>query len=279
MKYKLAILLTVIAFLSCKKKETTSTTNQTAAPVNAGFTFSTWDVNGNRITTNNTTNTFIITFSQNNNLVYSIKVRNSTNFNIANFKDGGYIYEITDSLGLFGYTRDSIVSKNGSVYLGRSQPSSPGSWSSGSIDLGSVQIKPTFALVNYTITDTVYSPTGASVYITVNVGGNPINGSVLFYFYKNNKVSSNNLYNYYPLLPNSTGNIVSNTKTSVLDRFDDGSFNDRSSLRSGDSVYFAVYPSASNPQSYDYLAPLDTLGYYQYTCIGSQRLVIPYKLH
>ena len=277
MKYNFIILLFVVGIASCKKDTSTNTVAQpTTTPVNAKFAFSTFDVNGNNIILNNPANTFIINFSQNNNVIYSIRTK-SNYFNINNFKDGGYIYSITDSLNLYSYTSDSIVSKNGTVYLGRPN-TLPGSWSSGyNLGLGAIQIKPTFTLLNYTAKDTG-SGLYTGIYIKVNVGGSPINGSVMFYFYKDNKVSFNNLYNYAPLYPNSVGHIVSNTQTSASDIFYDSVLKQGTSLISGDSVYFAVYSAPSNPSSYDYLAPIDVRGWSQFTSLGTQRIVIPYKL-
>ena len=196
-------------------------------------------------------------------------------FVINNFKDGGYIYEITDSLNLFGYTRDSIVSKNGMVYLGR-QPAGIGSWSTGyNMGLGSIQIKPTFSLLNYSTKDTVCGSFGA-INITVNIAGSPVSGGLQFFFYKNNKVSSNNLYNYASLYPN--GGLNFSNATSVSTGFCDFNLESGHYLNSGDSVYFAVYSSAQNSASFDYLVK-DTSGQFQCTAIGTQRLVIPYKLH
>ncbi len=265
-KYKIFIFLFVIVFVSCKKDAKTNTTipQTTVTPIVGRFNFHTLDVNG-WPTNSYSGNTLIINFYQNNTVVYSVKTT-STTFTINGFKDGGYIFDIKDSLGLYSYTKDSLVSKNGVAAFGQNQTGVD--WSKGyNLDIGSIQIKPTFTLLSYTAKDT-----GNAIYIKVNVGGSNINGRVIFYFYRNNKVSSNNLYNYAPLAILSSAHNVSSTQPSASDIFYDvDALEQGTSLHSGDSVYFAVYASGSNvyPASCDYLLPKDSLGYGQYTCIGT----------
>ncbi|MHB8261038.1 MAG: hypothetical protein ACYDCN_14630 [Bacteroidia bacterium] len=276
MKNQILISLFIIGFISCTKKESATAIKPAVPkqiPIIGRFNFHTSDVTGG-LTNSYPGNTLIIKFYQNNNVVYSVRTTNTT-FTINNFKDGSYIFEITDSLGLYSYTRDSLVSKNGIASFGQNQTGID--WSKGyNLDIGDIQIKPTFTLLSYTAKDT-----GNAIYIKVNVGGSNINGAVIFYFYRNNKVSSNNLFNYAPLYILSSAHNVSSTQPSASDIFNDvNALEQGTSLHSGDSVYFAVYASGGNLfESFDYLAPKDSLGWGQYTCIGTQKLVIPYKLH
>ncbi|HXB42352.1 MAG TPA: hypothetical protein VNZ49_17570 [Bacteroidia bacterium] len=284
MKNLAFILLSIIGFISCTKDPSANATPPTTStPTSRDFNFVATDERGVQIITL-TGNTFIIKFYQNNNLIYTARTNDLSkpsipagcclhSFSISNFKDGAYMYEITDSLNLFGYCRDSIISKNHSWMTSANGTAIPWAQSNAAV-LNGVQQKPTFTILNCTSKDT----NNSGIYINVNVLSNVIHGQVAFYFYKNNKVSSDNSYNFAPLSPH--GHIVSSSQTNVSDIFYDTLLEQGTSLHSGDSVYFAIYPASFGfSYNFDPFSKLDTLGYPQYTPIGTQRIVIPYKLH
>jgi len=275
MKCKTFILLFVIVFVSCKKDAKTNTTTP-PVPVIRTFYFKASDGNGNALT-NITGNTFIINFYQNNTIVYTVKTKTAganAGFNISNFVDGGYIFEVSDSLNLFGYNKDSIYIKNNTYYLG-SINSVGTSIVNG--NLGSIQQKPTYTISSYSVVKDTSVGGGSGVYIKVNVSGLVNEGYITIFFYKNNMVSCNNLYNYSSLWGSHS---VSNSNPSMSLIIDDGTLEESPiPLQSGDSCYFAVYTGITDGGAYDRYAPKDIMGHFQYTTFGSQRIVIPYKIH
>ena len=278
MKYKFIIFLLVIGYVSCKKDTKTNTTAPTPTTVSRSFFIPASDENDNRISSL-TGNTFIVNFYQNGNVIYTAKTK-ETVIVIDNFKDGNYLYEITDSLNLFGYSRDSIIIRDNSFSSSSTNAGTTCTWTQcPSASLSPIQKKPIFSIISFTAKDTVAGISGAGIYIKVNVSSNVNTGAIVFYFYKNNNVSSNNLFNYAPLYPESPGHFVSSTQTSVWDIFSDNILTSGTSLHSGDSVYFAIYPASFDFYNYvDRFAKGDTLGWGQYTSIGTQRIVIPHKL-
>lgn len=262
----------VIFFASCKKDHPVSA--QPATSSSEGFRFYAFDENYNVIPSLNG-NSFIINFYQNGIVVHSKKLSGNLyyGFAIDNFTLGNYLVEVTDSLGQFGYLRDSLITnpsgwklKGGQLYSWVAYPS---------ITLGSIIKKPNFSILDYTMRDTTMG-----TILSVTTGNVSSVQYLAIYFYKNNKASYLNAYNYAPLYPSSPAHQVSPTHTTITDIFFDFVLMDGTGLHSGDSVYFAVYPASIGfyNQS-DNAAPLDTLHYPQYTAVGSQRVLIPYKLH
>jgi hypothetical protein len=278
MTHRLILLLLFIGFLACKKKEIEAIPVSTPAEVNRNFFFNAYDESDNQLNNING-NTFIINFYQNNNVVYSYKTKNAgsnSSFNINNFKDGGYVCEIRDSLNLFGYNKDSIIVKNNAYYIGGSCCVS--STTSGKI--GGVRQIPTFSISNYSIVSDTSQSGGSGIYFKINVVNINNSGAIAIYYYKNNQVSSNPLYNYSILFPNNY--LVSNNHPYTSDIILDASLESTTAVHSGDSIYFAIYPAAlhfTSNASYDHLAPIDALGWGQYTALSSQRIIIPYKVH
>jgi len=281
MKYNYIIFLFVIGLVSCKKDTKTNATTPTPTTVSRNFYFRAYDQSFYELT-NVTGNTFIINFYQNNNVVYTLKTKNAgfnSSFNISGFNDGGYICEIKDSLNLFGYNKDSLYIKNNTYYWGGINGSTSSTTTG---NLGSVQQIPTYTITNYTIVKDTTAGGGSGIYLKINVSSNVNRGEVVFYWYKNNQVSSNNQYTYGPLYPNNGGHSVSSTNLSIWDIFNDSALEQYTSLHSGDSVYFAIYPAPYNcysGASFDRFAPLSLTGVHQFTATGSQRILIPYKLH
>jgi|GEM_PF-4439136 len=270
MKNKISLLVLLFGVLACRKNNSTSTTPTPAS----NFIFVVTDVYGNISNTPSVGGPYVITFSQNGAVVNTVTTA-SNYFTLNNFKDGAYTYKVIDMHNKYGYIQDSIVSKNGSYYFGRSRNNIT-TWSSGTALLGYIQAKPTYSLIGCYAKDTV-SNWMPGLYVKINTSGTSTSGGLIFYIYKNNHVSGNNLYNYAPLI--NSNYIVSYANPSFSGiLFQSDITNAVPFLQSGDSVYFAVYTSPENPKSIDYLAPKDTTGNMQYTAFGSQKIVVPYKL-
>lgn len=277
MKNYFVIILVVLGLFSCKKDTKINSVDPSSEPVSRNFHFKAYDESFNELS-NIVGNTFIINFYQNNNIVYTVKTKNAglnASFNINNFVDGGYICEIRDSLNLFGYNKDSIIVKNNTYYSGGINSA----YSTINGNVGGVQQKPTYSITNYSVVADTTSGGTSGIYFKVNVSNNINKGDLVIFFYKNNLVSSNNSLHFSNILG---GHPVSNSLSNMSIIVNDISLVESPiPLQSGDSCYFAIYPAPSNYSfcSIDRFAPRDLMGYQQSTSIGSQCIVIPYKIH
>lgn len=271
------ILLSVVT--SCKKEAVTeSVTSETNADYNykVNFYFRAFDARGYD-EVSNPSNNFKITFTEADKLSYSFLMPCSqkVEFTINNMKDGNYVYKISDSLNLFGYTQDSLIIRHGKIYFGQDR-SIVGDLKSDNnlVKLGDIDQKPNFSILKVISKDTAFLGM-PSIYIEVTADGtNNIRGGLIVYYYKNRTVSSNNVNNYCSLY--NGGFLVSNEHPVFSYILPD--YNTYEYMQKGDSVYYVVYSTSMNKSSTDYLIPKNNCGRYQLTSLGSQKFVIPYKL-